>query len=545
VTGNVSAAGPDRDGRRAVDRASGVVAGGTVSDDGAEETPDSGTSRTLAGDGLIGYVALGLGVLCLAALVLLDGVYAEQLTAIGILLYALALLVFYEQLGSAPTTPAPSAVAEYPGTGASSGGSGGPEVTDTVSSRADVTAESEATDGDESGAPPERRETLPDDRSVRDRRPATPNTLRWNEVGERMPAWGWSRAEHAGSPRNDVLDHGRPGNDERTPDDLQDGDAGTDDTDEPDDAGPNEASIRSEFACEYCGRDGFESAAQRNGHLGWCDEYDPNASPADDGAETTEATGSGEAAEADEWGTVGSADDAGTSRTGVTRETGATAETTSDVETADAEGEIGGAGTPNGSTTVESDAAEETDERDTGDTGETTRTEGATETGAASTVNGAASTVNGPTSTMNGRADDRGDGAATAPNTPPESGRPPQEPVTSSARTSGEQPIVLPASTVSSARRHLRAGRLDEAVNSAYREVRAELSVRNDLPTHRTHREFSAACRETFGDDDSVEALQRLVSIYEQLYYADDVDADRAEIEALLDRLVDTGSARS
>ena len=29
--------------------------------------------------------------------------------------------------------------------------------------------------------------------------------------------------------------------------------------------------------CEYCGRDDFESIPQRNGHLRWCDEYDPNA----------------------------------------------------------------------------------------------------------------------------------------------------------------------------------------------------------------------------------------------------------------------------
>jgi hypothetical protein len=28
--------------------------------------------------------------------------------------------------------------------------------------------------------------------------------------------------------------------------------------------------------CEYCGRDDFESVPQRNGHLRWCDEYDPN-----------------------------------------------------------------------------------------------------------------------------------------------------------------------------------------------------------------------------------------------------------------------------
>jgi hypothetical protein len=29
--------------------------------------------------------------------------------------------------------------------------------------------------------------------------------------------------------------------------------------------------------CEYCGRDDFETVAQRNGHLRWCEQYDPDA----------------------------------------------------------------------------------------------------------------------------------------------------------------------------------------------------------------------------------------------------------------------------
>lgn len=532
--------GPDRDEQRPVGRTSEGVAGGAVPDGGAEETVGLETSRPRAGDELLGYVALGLGFLCLVGLVLLEGVYAEQLTVIGILLYGLVLLVFYEQLGSATSTPAPVPVVERSDAEGSSDESGRAEDTATDPSRTDVPAGSEAADRAGDGAPPGRHEVPADERPAKEHRPAAPGFPSWNENGTRMPAWGWSRAERTGAPGGDVLVRDRLDGDESTPDDRRDGDAETsdiDDADELHDADPDGVSTLSEFACEYCGRDDFESASQRNGHLRWCDEYDPNASATDDGEEATGSTvGSDGTAETDDRATVGSSADVNTSGTEPAGEVDATAETAGDDEGSDDEtavdetGDIRilDAGTAVERDATEREAAEETVETDTEQPSEVDL----------ATVAGAASTVNGGGT-------ERGDPVATAPNTPPEGGRSPTGSAASSAHTSDEQSVAVPASTVSTARRHLRAGRLDEAVYSAYRSVKEEVCSHNDLPTHRTHREFSAACREVFGDDDSVEALDRLVAIYERLYYANDADTDRTEIETLLDRLVDPESSRS
>lgn len=526
---------------------------------GASDTPSdvdrpareigSETSRTRAGGSLWGYVALGLGFLCLVGVVLFEGEYAEQWTVIGVLLYGLVLLVFYEHLGPATPTPAPSPVTERSDAETSAGESEGPGGVIAVPSRTDASAGSGVADRDGSGARPEGHEASPDDQAAKDRRPVAPEFPRWNENGTRIPAWEWSRTEHTRDPGGDVSDRDRLDDDEPTPDgrraedaeasdddaddaeasDTDDADdAEANDADDADDADPDEASTRSEFACEYCGRDDFESAAQRNGHLRWCDEYDPNAPTAGDGEEAADATGaSGGAVGIDDIGRSTDADTSGTEPTGAVD---GTAEATADhgVEdagtTADETAEVR---MMNADTTVERDAAGGTIETDTREPRD-----------------GDAATVAGAASMENGAADERGDTVVTAPNTQSESGRTADDSTTSSTHTSDEQSIAVPASTVSTARRHLRAGRLDEAVYSAYRSVREELCARNDVPAHRTHREFSAACREVFEDDDSVEALDRLVDVYERLYYADETDADRVEIETLLDRLVDAESSR-
>lgn len=506
--------------QRSVGRSSEVVGDGRLPDGGTEETVGAGISLTRAGDSLWGYVALGLGFLCLVGLVLLDGVYAEQLTVIGILLYGLVLLRFYEQL-----VPTASALTTSPATAgsdakASSGGSGTAGGRAAIPSRTDVSTGSEAADGDGSEGAPERHE-------------APPDLPGWDDGGTRMPAWGWSRTEPIGALGSGVLVRDPLDGDERTPSDHRDGDADpgdaadTDDPDDSDDPGDTETadgSTRSEFACQYCGRDDFESAPQRNGHLRWCDEYDPNASAADDSEETADAAvASGGAAGTDDGEVTGDADGGDAPGTEPTEEIDGTAETAGDDE-------AGAVQTLDAGTTIELDA--------TGWTIETDAEE-------PSDVDVAA--VAGTASVDGGGANERGDAPGGAANAPSEGGERSDESGTSSTHTSDEQSVTVPASTVSTARRHLRAGRLDEAVDSAYWSVREELRSRNDLPPHETHREFSAACREAFGDDDSVEALDRLVDLHERLYYADETDADdadRTEIETLLGRLVDTESSR-
>jgi hypothetical protein len=104
-----------------------------------------------------------------------------------------------------------------------------------------------------------------------------------------------------------------------------------------------------------------------------------------------------------------------------------------------------------------------------------------------------------------------------------------------------DRTFTLPASTVAVSRRHLHIDDVEGAVFSAYRSIRETLVERGDLPSHGTHREFLAACRETFEDDPKLDALERLVMTYEQVCYADGTVVDREEFEELLDLLVDSG----
>jgi hypothetical protein len=108
--------------------------------------------------------------------------------------------------------------------------------------------------------------------------------------------------------------------------------------------------------------------------------------------------------------------------------------------------------------------------------------------------------------------------------------------------TEHEGPVTVPTSVLAPARRALDAGDVERAVRVAYRAVSEELTARGDIGTHRTHREFDRACREAFGDD--LDALTRLVDLFERVSYANGAGVDTETVGDVLDALVVPTDAR-
>ncbi|MFB6256105.1 MAG: DUF4129 domain-containing protein [Haloplanus sp.] len=283
--------------------------------------------------------------------------------------------------------------------------------------------------------------------------------------------------------------------------------------------------------CEYCG-DEFDSTAGRDGHLRWCESYDRG-----------NGTGAADGSSAD-GSTAGPAGDGGGDRpTGAGEGTTVTAmggdRSPERVDVSAAGNAVGGSGA-------------------NGEVGSDERPDSRGPTVASDDTDDTESNGKRAAGTADSGTRDGSDGGGEA-SPPPTAGMIPVGDVIDTVRDSGfgivrpsvdgstdrDQP-ALPRSTLAAARRRIDddAGR---AVRVAYVSVRDEIVERrgDELPDHETPREFCDACRATFDDDEWLDALERLISLYERACYGNDDRMDRAVVVDVLDRLVDgNGSER-
>jgi hypothetical protein len=110
--------------------------------------------------------------------------------------------------------------------------------------------------------------------------------------------------------------------------------------------------------------------------------------------------------------------------------------------------------------------------------------------------------------------------------------------------TGGDDATGLDAvrlSADSAARQQLRDGDIDRAVQSAYRSIRDRVVEREGVDCE-TPRELYRACEERVDDDARLDALEQLVTAYEQACFARRTEFSREEVAALFDSLAGTES---
>lgn len=103
----------------------------------------------------------------------------------------------------------------------------------------------------------------------------------------------------------------------------------------------------------------------------------------------------------------------------------------------------------------------------------------------------------------------------------------------------GLDAVRLSADSV--ARQQLRDGDVDRAVQSAYRSIRDRVVEREGVDCE-TPRELYRACEERVDDDVRLDALEQLVTAYEQACFARRTEFSREEVAALFDGLAGTES---